>query len=181
MKTKDSTTSSKTKGNGKGAGGRPGKYESHVQPYLKDIKTWKRGGATDEQICEALNIGTSTYYDYQNKYEEFSEAIKRSRQMLVLDLKGELARIALPHKVRVKKTYIKKDLETGHETQHTEMQEKDVDGNISAIHLLLKNFDKDDWKNDWDNYELKQQQQKLQELIAKEKYWLSDEDLYEEK
>lgn len=176
MKTKGDTTSKTTKGSKKPVG-RQSKYESHVKPYLEDIKKWRRSGATDEQICEALNIGTSTFYDYQNKYVEFSEALKGSKKMLVLDLKGELARIAKKHKLEIKKSYIKKDLETGHETRYTEVTEKEVDGNISAIHLLLKNFDKEEWKNDWDNYELKQQQQKLQELIAKEKYWLSDEDL----
>lgn len=155
-------------------GGRKSKYESHVKPYLEDIKKWRKGGATDEQICEVLGISTSSFYEYQNKYLEFAEAIKSSKKMLVLDLKGELARMSLPHTLKTKKSYIKQDLETGNETKYTEITEKEVDGNLGAIHLLLKNFDREQWKNDWDTFEIKKQQQRLQEMIAKEKYWLDD-------
>lgn len=157
--------------------GRKSKYDTHVKPYLEDIKKWRRGGATDEQICECLGISTSSFYDYQNKYTEFLEALKPSKAMLVLDLKGELARMALKHTLQTRKTYIKEDLETGNKTKYTEITEKEVDGNLGAVHLLLKNFDRDNWKNDWDQYELKKQQQKLNEMIANEKYWLGlDED-----
>lgn len=155
--------------------GRRSKYETHVKPYLEEIKQWRRGGATDEQICSALNIGTSAFYDYQNKYAEFSEALKWSKDMLVLDLKGELARMALKHTLKTRKTYIKEDIETGSQTKYTEITEKEVDGNLGAAHLLLKNFDRDAWKNDWDTYELKKAQQQLNEMIAKEKYWLDSE------
>lgn len=178
MKTKDNATSKKeSKGNGKKSVGRQSKYETHVLPYLEDIQNWRRGGATDEQICEALDIGKSAFYDYQNKYSEFSEAMRKGKQVLIMDLKGELARIALPHEIQTTKKYKKLDLETGHETQYVETTIKKVDGNLGAINSLLTNFDRDNFKRDWDNFELKQRQQKLNELIAKEKYWLDDEDL----
>lgn len=171
------TTSKETKGSRKGIGGRPSNYEEYVKPYIDDIVKWRRGGATDEQICEALGIGTSAFYNYQNKYVEFKEALKLSKKMLVMDLKGELARIAMPHEIRVTKKYKKLDLETGHETQYVETTTKEIDGNINAINALLLNFDREQWKRDWSSYELKLRQQNLNEAIAKEKYWLDDEDL----
>lgn len=152
--------------------GRRSKYDTHVKPYLEDIKQWRKGGATDEQICSALGIGTSAFYDYQNKYAEFAEVLKGSKEMLVLTLKGDLARMAVKHTLKTKKTYIKEDVDTGNQTKYTEITEKEVDGNLGAAHLLLKNFARDEWKNDWDTYELKKAQQQLNEMIAKEKYWI---------
>ena len=61
---------------------------------------------------------------------------------------------------------MKVDIETGHKTQYTEITTKEVDGNIAAAHLLLKNLDKNNWKDNWDNYEFKKQELELKKQIA---------------
>lgn len=139
---------------------RPSKLKV-ITDNLEKIKQWKRNGATDEQICKALDITTSNWYKHLSENKELYEAIKNARQSLVLDLRGELARQALKHTLETKKQYIKHDLETGHKTQYTEITTKEVDGNVAAAHLLLKNIDGEHWKESWDTYEFKKQELEL--------------------
>jgi hypothetical protein len=145
--------------------GRKSKYDECVKPHLKQIAKWKRVGATDEQICEQLSISKTSFYEYQKQYAEFADAIKKGKTELVMDLRGELARIAFKHTLETKKQYIKQDEETGNKTQYTEITTKEVDGDIAAINLLLKNLD-DNWSNDPQNLALRKQELELRKAIA---------------
>ena len=145
--------------------GRKSKYDEYVKPYLKQIAEWKKVGATDKQICEQLNISDTSFYEYQKKYAEFADAIKKGKTELVMDLRGELARIAFKHTLETKKQYIRQDEETGNKTQYTEITTKEVDGDIAAINLLLKNLD-GDWSNDPQNLALRKQELELRRQIA---------------
>lgn len=139
---------------------RPSKLKV-ITDNIEKIKEWKRNGATDEQICKALDITTSNWYKHLSENKELYDAIKNARQSLALDLRGELARQAMKHTLETKKQYIKHDLETGHKTQYTEITTKEVDGNVAAAHLLLKNIDGEHWKESWDTYEFKKQELEL--------------------
>ena len=132
---------------------RPSKVKV-ITDNLEKIKEWKRNGATDEQICKALDITTSNWYKHLSENKELYDAIKNARQSLALDLRG------------TKKQYIKHDLETGHKTQYTEITTKEVDGNIGAAHLLLKNIDAAHWKENWDSYEFKKQELEIRKQLA---------------
>lgn len=136
---------------------RPSKLKL-ITDNLTKIKQWKRNGATDSQICKALDIHESSWYKYLSENKELAEDIKNARQSLALDLRGELARQAMKHTLETKKQYIKHDLVTGHKTQYTEITTKEVDGNVAAAHLLLKNIDGEHWKESWDAYEFKKQE-----------------------
>lgn len=145
--------------------GRPNKYDSHIKPYLKQIAEWKRNGATDEQICEQLDVSKSVYYDAKVKYSEFSEILKNSKAMFISDLRGELARLAFKHTLSTVKVYTKND-EKGNPITYREKTEKEVDGDIAAIHLLLKNLDRDNWADNPQGLEIKKQELELRRLIA---------------
>ncbi|MBO5909365.1 MAG: hypothetical protein J6Q67_06295, partial [Clostridia bacterium] len=145
--------------------GRKSKYETAVKPYLDNIREWKRVGATDEQICERLKIAPSSYYKYAKENAEFAESIKKGKIDLVMDLRGELARVAFKHTLETKKQYIKQDMETGHKTQYTEITTREIDSNIAAINLLLKNLDAE-WSNDPQNLALRKQELELRKAIA---------------
>ena len=150
------------------ARGRKNKYEENVKPYLDKIQQWKKIGATDEQICKQLDISKSTFYEYLKTHSELSDALKKGKTELIFDLRGELARISFKHTLETKKQYIKVDAETGAKTQYTEITTKEVDGDIAAINLLLKNIDKENWSNDPANVDLKRQELELRKAIAKD-------------
>lgn len=145
--------------------GRPNKYETNVKPRLQDIREWRKVGATIENICEVLDISPSTWHEYANKYPEFSETIKKGKTEFVFDLRGELAKLSKKHTLETKKQYIKQDMETGHKTQYTEITTKEVDADVAAINLLLKNLD-ESWSNDPQNLALRKQELELRRAIA---------------
>lgn len=149
---------------GKG-GGRPSKYKTHIQPYLEQIKEWKKNGATDEQICEQLGVSVSTFCEYKLKYSELTEVLKNSREAFVADLRGELARLAFKHTLETVKVYSKTD-ESGQSVTYKEKTSKEVDGDIAAIHLLLKNLDKDNWADNPQGLKIKQQELELKKALA---------------
>lgn len=60
---------------------RKSKYDTHVKPYLDEIQGWAMSGLTDEQIADNLVIAASTIYEYKKKYPEFSEALKKGKDI----------------------------------------------------------------------------------------------------
>lgn len=146
--------------------GRRGKYETHVEPHLEKIREWRKVGATVENICEVLGIGVSTWFEYEKRYPDFADSIKKGTAEFCLDLRGELAKLATKHTLETKKQYIKQDAETGNKTQYTEITTKEVDADIAAINLLLKNLDRENWSNDPAHVELRRQELELRKQIA---------------
>lgn len=145
--------------------GRPNKYESHIKPNLKQIAEWKKNGATDEQVCEQLGVSKSVFYAAKAKYKEFSEILKNSRENFIADLRGELARLAFKHSLETVKVYSKTD-KSGQTVTYKEKTSKEVDGDIAAIHLLLKNLDRENWADNPQGLEIKKRELELKRLIA---------------
>lgn len=144
--------------------GRPSKYNTHIKPYLNEIKEWKKNGATDEQICKSLGVSMSVFYDAKAKYSEFSEIFRLGRELFTADLKGELAKLAKKHVLTTRKIYTKKD-EDGKAITYTEVTEKEVDASVTAINLLLKNND-ENWADDPKSMDLRKQELELKRMIA---------------
>lgn len=145
--------------------GRKSVYETHIKPRLDDIRKWRKGGATLETISTALDVSSTTFCKYLKEKPEFADAYKKGKIELVMDLRGELSRIAFKHTLETKKQFIKRDLVTGHEILHTQIFTKEVDGDIAAINLLLKNLD-ENWSNDPQNLALRKQELELRKAIA---------------
>lgn len=145
--------------------GRPTKYDTNVKPHLEQIKEWRKVGATIENICDVLDIGKSTWNVYEKEHPEFRDAIKKGKDVFCLDLRGELAKLAVKHTLETKKQYIKQDMETGHKTQYTEITTREVDADKGAIHMLLKNLDPN-WHDDPAFYDLRRQELELRKSIA---------------
>ena len=149
--------------------GRKNVYDTVIFPNINKIEDWVKSGATEKQIREALGISVSAFNAHKEK-TELNEALKKGRASLVLDLRSEMIKKAFKHTLETKKTYITQD-ENGSTKKHTEITTKEVDGDTGALHLLLKNYDKDNWKNDWDSYELKQEELELKKKLADDKDW----------
>lgn len=116
----------------------------HAQKILdnKDtIKDFVSRGMGIKAILQQLQIPSSSYYNLIKLFPQLDEPHQEGRTQLVFELKNELIKQAKTHTLKTKKTYIKNDIETGRQTQYVEETEKEVDGNVGAIHLLLKNND----------------------------------------
>ena len=65
------------------------KYEYWLAPEgLLLLEGWARDGLTDEQISENVGIVPSTLYRWKNEYEEISEALKRGKDIVDIQVEN---------------------------------------------------------------------------------------------
>lgn len=168
--------------------GKPGKYEDYVKPYLPLISEWCQT-MTESQIAKKLGVGYSTWNQYKVDYPEVREAIKKGRQNLVAELRSALIKKAKGYEyIEIKETieHIKWPeeiyealLETGFTADQiatsrivkTEVAHKKLHPDVAAINLALKNYDKENWRNDPAEYELKKKALELQEKKVEQNEW----------
>ena len=120
------------------------KWETHVKDKLILVEAWARNGLTDEQIAKNLGIAVSTLNDYKNKYSEFSESLKRGKEVIDIEVENALLKRALGYKYdEVTK---ERDKDTG-ELVVTKVVTKEVVGDTTAQIYWLKNRKPDDWRD----------------------------------
>jgi len=116
--------------------GRKKKYdESFPQQALELAEK----GLTDREISKQLGIATSTFYEYQKKHSEFSDALKRGKQPVDNDVENALLKNALgyDYEEQVTEERIKED-----GTQHPAVVrtlKKHMPGDVTAQIFWLKN------------------------------------------
>lgn len=66
-----------------------------IKDKLTLVEGWAREGLTDEQIANNLDISTSTFYEYKNKYSEFSESLKKGKEIIDFEVENALLKNAL--------------------------------------------------------------------------------------
>ena len=148
--------------------GRKSKYETHVKPFLSDIQEWYEL-LTEEQIAKKLGISVASFENYKRKYPEFKKVLQAGKQSLIEDLKQSLKKKALGFTYKEKKTYIKEV--DGQRVKIIEEYEKYAQPDTGAIHLLLKNLDKD-WRNDDQaTVDLKREKLELEKQKAENDNW----------
>lgn len=71
--------------------GRKTKYDDFVdRKGLILVEGWARDGLTDLQISKNIGIAMSTFCDWKNKHPEFSEALKRSKEVADFEVENAL-------------------------------------------------------------------------------------------
>lgn len=121
---------------------RPGKYETEIKPKLILVEAWARDGLTDEQIAHNLGIATSTLYDYKNRFEEFSEALKRGKEVVDIEVENSLLKRASGYKY----TEVTRELVAG-KMRVTKEVVKEVQPDVTAQIFWLKNRKPDQWRD----------------------------------
>ncbi len=66
-------------GNGKTAPGTMGRPSGYSPKYCKIVEEMCRLGATDVEVAKALEVQVSAIYDWRNKYEAFSAAMRTGK------------------------------------------------------------------------------------------------------
>ena len=79
------------------------KWETHVKDKLILVEGWARDGLTDEQIWNNLGISKDTFYSYKNKYSDFSDSLKRGKEVVDTEVENALLKKALGSKETLKK------------------------------------------------------------------------------
>ena len=148
--------------------GRGAKYETHVKPYLDNIKNWIQL-QNEGDIAKRLGISRQTLEKYKKEHEELRKALKEGRAELVEDLKLTLKRKAKGYRYKEVRTIIR-DID-GKKIKVIEELEKEAHPDVGAIHLLLKNLD-ETWRNDdAETTKLKKEQVKIAKEKAENAAW----------
>ena len=120
-----------------------GKYQQWLETEgLTLLEGWARDGLTDEQIAGNIGINTSTLYDWKNKFPKISEALKKGKEVVDIQVENALLKRAL-----------------GYEFQETRVEKSDKDGtkiiqtlkhipaDTTAQIFWLKNRRPDKWRD----------------------------------
>lgn len=124
------------------------KWETYVKDKLILVEAWARNGLTDEQIAKNLGIAVSTLNDYKNKYSEFSESLKRGKEVVDIEVENALLKRALGYKYNEVTKELIVNKETGEEElKVTKVVTKEVVPDTTAQIFWLKNRKPEDWRD----------------------------------
>lgn len=73
------------------------------------LEGWARDGLTDEQIAKNIGIATSTFYEWKKKELEFSEALKKGKEVIDFEVENALLKKALGYTITLNKQKVTKD------------------------------------------------------------------------
>ena len=123
-----------------------GKYQEWLEKdNLIKLEAWARNGLTDEQISSNMGIVTSTLYAWKNRYKEISEALKRGKEVVDIEVENSLLKAAKGYFVDEEKTYISEV--NGVVTKRKEITKKYIAPNTTAQIFWLKNRKPIEWRD----------------------------------
>lgn len=150
-----------------------------IRKRFSEIEAWAKKGLSEKQIFLNLGISKETWYKLKRQHAELVELIDRARIPVILELTNKLYERACGTKRVVKKTYARTDPD-GNTTTYLEKVETDEPPNVAAIHLLLKNWNKENWSNDPVHTEIARRNAGIEEDAAQQEMErLTEEDMQE--
>lgn len=135
--------------------GRKSKYETNVQPRLLEIAAWCRDGLTDKEIAERLDISQDSFYVYKNKYTEFSDTLKETKEIADIKVENSLNRNANGYDYEEEVVVMKKEIfynEQGKKQKEvvypvTVSLTKHKEAETKAQQFWLQNRKPEKWRN----------------------------------
>ncbi len=120
-----------------------GKYQYWLtQDGLTLLAAWARDGLTDEQIANNAGITPSTLYVWKAKFPEISEALKKGKEIVDVEVENALLKRAKGY------SYVEKraEMENGRITKIVTVM-KEVPPDVGAAAMWLKNRKPGIWRD----------------------------------
>ena len=102
------------------------------------LEGWARDGLTDEQIAKNMGIAPSTLYEWKKKSKEFSESLKKGKEVIDFEVENALLKRALGYE------YEEETYENGILTKKVKKQ---VPPDTTAQIFWLKNRQVKKWRD----------------------------------
>ena len=120
-----------------------GKYQEWLTPEgLLKIEGWARDGLIDEQIAQNIGIRAATLYEWKKRFPQFSEALKKGKEIVDRQVENALLKRALGYEYEE----IKEKFEGGVLTERT-VTKKEVVADTTAQIFWLQNRKPDTWRD----------------------------------
>ena len=126
-----------------------GKYRTWLEPdNLLRLAAWARDGLTDEQIASNMGISRSTLSEWKKKYQNISDALKKGKEVIDIQVENALLKRALGYSYEeVTKERIL-DTCTGESTLTvTKVVTKQMSPDVTAQIFWLKNRRPVEWRD----------------------------------
>ena len=121
-----------------------GKYERWMEPDgLTLLEGWARDGLTDEQLAKKMGIGTRTLYEWKEKHPQISQALKKGKEIVDIEVENALLKRALGYEYTEEKVEISE--KDGKKVVQTV---KHVVPDTTAQIFWLKNRRPEKWRSD---------------------------------
>ena len=121
------------------------KYDTHVKDKLILVQGWARDGLTHEQIAKNLGVGKDAFYTYIKKYPEFSEALKKGREVVDYEVENALYKAAINGNVTAMIFYLKNrrpnQWRDRKEANEIELQTKELELKVKKFDLEKQKLD----------------------------------------
>lgn len=126
--------------------GRKSKYETVVKPNLELIEGWLLNGITEREIARRLRIAHSTFQAYKRQFPDFSDRLKKGRELADIRVENALFRAAVGFEYEeISTEYAEnKDSKSSKKVVKTK---RFVPGNVTAQIFWLKNRRPDKWRD----------------------------------
>ena len=123
------------------------KYEEWVNNNeIKDklvlVEGWSRDGLTQKQIADNLGINVDTLIEYKKKYPDFSEALKKGKEVVDIEVENALLKRALGYTITLYEEKVDKD-----GCVHNLKKDVHIPGDTTAQIFWLKNRKPKNWKD----------------------------------
>ena len=116
--------------------------DNEIQDKLTLVEGWSRDGLTQQQIADNLGINIDTLIEYKKKYPDFSEALKKGKEVVDIEVENAMLKRALGYTIRIVEQKIDK-FGVVHDC------ERDVHfpGDVTAQIFWLKNRRRQQWRD----------------------------------
>lgn len=120
------------------AAGRKSTYSPEMLPIIEGLC---RNGYTDKEIAAKIGIGYSTLSEWKNKYPELRDALKRTKEIVDLEVEKALLSRALGYTVTETETI------TTQNNTKVKTITKHIAPDVTACIFWLKNRQPDKWRD----------------------------------
>lgn len=80
---------------------------NEIKNKLILIEGWAREGLSNKQISKNLGINEDTFYEYKKKYPEFTEALKKGKEIVDFEVENALYKSAMSGNVTAQIFWLK--------------------------------------------------------------------------
>ena len=112
-----------------------GKYKDWLTDEgLTLISGWARAGLSNEKIAKNIGVNISTFYAWQKKHEEFSEVLKKSKEVADFEVENALYKSALEGNTTAQIFWLKNRMPD----KWRDKQDLEVSGDLSISDVIRR-------------------------------------------